>query len=58
VKAVKAFAEELPFEDSTFGLVFMANSFHDFDRERARAEVDRVLKPTVTWRFTTGRRTT
>jgi len=45
VKAVKAFAEELPFEDSSFDLVFMANSFHDFDRERAKAEVDRVLKP-------------
>ncbi len=28
VKAVKAFAEELPFEDSSFDLVFMANSFH------------------------------
>ena len=44
VKAVKAFAEDLPFDDEFFDLVFMANSFHDFDKERAKEEVDRVLK--------------
>jgi SAM-dependent methyltransferase len=44
VKAMRALAEELPFDDSSFDLVFMANSFHDFDRERAKAEVNRVLR--------------
>jgi len=31
--------------DSSVDVVILANSFHDMDREKARAEVERILKP-------------
>ena len=43
--AHEAPAEELPLADASVDAVFAAQAFHWFDRERALAEVRRVLEP-------------
>lgn len=47
--------------DSSADAVFMANSFHDMDREKTAREVTRILKPKgriiiVDWRKGSGKR--
>ena len=47
-KAVRFLEEEssrLSLPDSSMDVVFMANSFHDMDRDKTSAEVSRILKP-------------
>lgn len=41
----KASAEELPFNDSTFDLIFVASSLHWFERRKFLNQASRVLKP-------------
>ncbi|HEV3495602.1 MAG TPA: methyltransferase domain-containing protein [Actinomycetes bacterium] len=45
VEVLPGTAEELPFGDSTFDGVVVAQAFHWFDGPRALAEIHRVLKP-------------
>lgn len=47
-----ATAERLPFPDAQFDLVFSTMTFHHWaDRQRAMAEIARVLKPGGRWVF-------
>jgi ubiquinone/menaquinone biosynthesis C-methylase UbiE len=45
VPVVAATAEQLPFDAAEIDVVFVAQAYHWFDRERATAEVARVLRP-------------
>jgi ubiquinone/menaquinone biosynthesis C-methylase UbiE len=48
-------AEQLPFPEARFDVALCADAFHLFDKERAMAEIQRVLKPRGTvaiwWKF-------
>lgn len=43
--AVAGSAEQIPLVDDSFDAVFAAQCFHNFDNERALAEIARVLRP-------------
>jgi|HubBroStandDraft_4_1064222.scaffolds.fasta_scaffold92723_2 ubiquinone/menaquinone biosynthesis C-methylase UbiE len=45
VRYVKARAEELPFDDESFGLITVALAFHWFDQRKFMLEAQRVLRP-------------
>ncbi|MBT8213482.1 MAG: methyltransferase domain-containing protein [Acidimicrobiia bacterium] len=45
VPVVEAVAEGLPFADGTFDAITIAQALHWFDKDRAGAELHRVLKP-------------
>jgi SAM-dependent methyltransferase len=45
VRTVDAVAESLPFEDGSVDGVVVGNAFHHFDRDRAFAELRRILRP-------------
>ena len=44
-KFILAPAEKLPFEDSSFDLLVVAQAFHWFDQQKALSEFKRVIKP-------------
>jgi SAM-dependent methyltransferase len=45
VRVVKGTAESIPVEDGSVEAVVVGNAFHHFDRQRAFAEIARVLRP-------------
>jgi SAM-dependent methyltransferase len=44
-EALAGSAEQIPLADASVDAVFAAQCFHQFDRERALAEIERVLRP-------------